>query len=109
MNKRVKDCIKKSNKIKKVIEKLILLSETGKDCEKEIERFQLELEKFEEEIYAKTIFDIYSIKKPKLVRVSTKDIVDCEDAFGKDFSKLARSDKYALIGLFENGGKYKFK
>lgn len=109
MDKKIKNCIKVSKKIKDKIEKLFILNEKGEDCSAQLEELQFQLNDYEENIYAKIIFDIYSIKRPKLVRVKTKDIVEWEDAFGNDFSKLVRSDKYALIGLFENGGKYKFK
>ena len=109
MDKKIKNCIKVSKKIKAEIEKLEILNEKGADCSAQLKELQFKLNDHEENVYAKIIFDIYSIKRPKLVRVRTKDVVDWEEAFGKDFSKLARSDKYALIGLFENGGKYKFK
>ena len=105
MNRNIKKCMLEVMSIRREIEKY----ENDGLQSKKIDDLQSKLSEFEENVYAKTIFDVYSKKQPKLIRVRTKETVEWQVAFGSDFSKLVKSEKYSLIGLFEDGGKYKLK
>lgn len=63
---------------------------------------------FEDNIYARKIFDFYSKKKPILIEKSSGRKVKWEDVFGNEFEKIPRNLKGSLTGLVENfDGKYK--
>ena len=80
-----------------------------KELEAESKRMCADIRRFLCEVYAKKVFDVYSLKKPKLVRRLTNEVVTWDDAFGTDFSKIPASSRESLVGLVEGGGKYKLK
>lgn len=67
------------------------------------------IDEFIEGPYAQSVFEYYSKKKPKLIRIKTSEVVEWEDAFGSSFSKTTKTQKHALVGLVEGGSMYKLK
>lgn len=59
--------------------------------------------------YAHSVFDYYSVKKPILIRIRTGDAVLWTEAFGDDFDKTTKGQRYSLVGLVEGGGRYRLK
>ena len=68
-----------------------------------------EIDSFVLDVYARAVFDVYSIKKPRLIRRLTKEVFTWDEAFGNDFEKIPSSLKESLVGLVEGSGRYKLK
>jgi len=104
----VKDQIKKNHKRyqKMNSERFTLQEKAAKDevVDKKIE----EIENFITNVYAKSIFDKYSKKKPKLICKKTDEVIDWEEAFGSEYDKISKSLRHSLVGLIEGGGRYRF-
>ena len=79
------------------------------ELEMEAKALYVEIESFVRNVYAKAVFDLYSPKKPKLVRRLTKEVFTWDEAFGDNFDKIPLSLKESLVGLVEGSGKYKLK
>ncbi|MCR5459251.1 MAG: hypothetical protein K6F51_05085 [Acetatifactor sp.] len=76
-------------------------------CEK-LDSVIEEFDMFIENEYAPKVFDYYSVKKPKVTRISTDEVYGWEEAFGKSFEDLDKSLRHSLVGLVEEPGRYGF-
>ena len=68
-----------------------------------------EIDMLVENEYSREVFNVYSKKKPKLIRISTDEIFTWEDAFGDDFDKIEKGLRHSLVGLVEEPTRYKLK
>ena len=101
--------LKKDHKLyeKMNLERFLLEEELDKRAE--ADRKIQEIDYFVENIYARDIFNKYGQKKPLLICNATDEITTWEAAFGNDFDNLSIGLRHSLVGLFEGGGKYRFK
>ena len=79
------------------------------ELEAELKLICAEIKTFLCDVYARRVFEVYNVKKPKLVRRLTKEVFTWDEAFGSDFSKIPASLRESLVGLVKGSGKYKFK
>ena len=60
--------------------------------------------------YASKVFELLSKTKPELIRRRDSAVINWEDAFGNDFSKLPPELWGSLVALVEEkGGQYRLK
>ncbi len=64
---------------------------------------------FIEGTYALAVYEAYSKKKPKLIRISTDEIYDWDTAFGTSFESIEKGLRHSLVGLVEEPARYKLK
>ena len=108
LDKRIKVCKKE---LRVLYAELSSEEEKNKtmDNEERIDFVKCKIREYIDNEYAKTVFDVYAPKKPKLIRILTGETVLWENAFGDDFEKIPKSRREALTGLIEGGSKYKLK
>ena len=74
-----------------------------------IELLSEKIDSFIENEYAKAVYKEYSKKKPQLIRISTGETVEWNQAFGDDFESINKSLRHSLVGLVEEHARYRFK
>lgn len=118
MNKEIKLGLKKRKEFNKTISSYYdkidyLKSNNGtekeiKEIKDKVSKIEKERDSFDEE-FAKTIFNIYAPKNPKLYDRYKKKVVLWEDVFGNDFNKLSKLNKVSISCLFDDDAKYNLK
>lgn len=111
MEKRIKECLRIYNELNDKILKLEeeLEKEYDKDIEEEINRLDAKRDDFVWNEFSKVVFEVYSVKKPRLVDVYSKEILKWEDVFGSDFSRISKKGRENLVGLIVPYGRYRIK
>ena len=60
------------------------------------------------EVYSKTVYSIFTMIKPSIYNLRTKQFISWQDLFEKDFNELSNGEKKGLVSLVEdNGGIYR--
>lgn len=106
LNKRIKEC---RTVLRDFYAELAALEKNFPNDERAINQCKEKIRDYIDNEYARTVFEVYAPKKPKLVRILTGETVLWEEAFGEDFEKIPVGRREALMGLIEGGSKYKFK
>ncbi|MBR7000325.1 MAG: hypothetical protein IKI01_06870 [Lachnospiraceae bacterium] len=66
-------------------------------------------EKYTEDEYAHAVYDYYAKRKPELICVNTGESVKWDEVFSLTFADIAKSKRFALVGLIEKEGRYRIK
>lgn len=83
--------------------------EMGNAQRKEFDLINQQIDLLVEGKYAQAVYDYFSESKPTLIRDLTGEKIQWFDAFGDSFDKMTRGQKHSLVGLVEDGGKYRLE
>ena len=72
------------------------------------EENRLEEEKLVLGDYSRAVYARYAKQQPRLREVSSGKVVRWQDAFGSSYGAATREQRYALVGLVECEGPYRF-
>ena len=112
LNSDIRKCKKKSDELYRKMNKLEEKIDSGcadRNMKEVFKDLCDEFDYYNENVYAKAIFDYFSKKKPKLIRVRTKEVFEWDDVFKENFDDITKIDRCVLVGLIEQGSKYKIK
>ena len=80
-----------------------------KKLQKECEVAAAAFKNYSRQVYAKAVYEAYSVIKPTLIDVYTGKECSWDSVFKPSFAELRTLDLSILVALVENGGGYKFK
>jgi hypothetical protein len=72
-------------------------------CHSDLIKTDSESERYDNNVFARAIFDAFSKTQPKLILWRTGETLLWKEVFGEDFEKLDKNDKSALCCLIDRG------